>query len=299
MASRPDYGGFSGRFRLQGFQHSTTIHVKIMTCLIAWIGVDSRGPSPCYLAADSRFTWGNTGIAWDHGRKVFGSRKSPDIWGYYGDVLFPSTVIGQIVEAIAEGLLVLGEDSHSLFKRAFHEQLRAYPSAMAKPFGVLHCRRSESNIASTFAINHLSWQPNTGWSDTLLPIPVTSEVVDAFGSGKAAFNYWSARFSKSDIGSTSRAVFQAFCKTLEEGEDPLVGGAPQLASLIRIGNGRQQGVVWNGEAWLAGLRLARGDFRPSIEFMDAQFQRCDPASLALLQGAQPQPHPTQIHPLEP
>jgi len=198
------------------------------------------------------------------------------------------------VETIDEGLLVLGEDSHSLFKRAFTEQLKTYPKAIAKPFGVIHCRRGGSDMTSAFTINHLSWTPQTGWSENGLSIPLKSQVVGSFGSGKAKFKYWSDKFQSSDTGGTSRAVFQAFCKTLQEAKDPLIGGPPQLASLVRVGNGKQQGVVWNGEAWLAGLRLNKGDFSASIEFRDALFQRCDPASLTLIEGAQQQPLPTQV-----
>ena len=266
-----------------------------MTCLVTWIGVDGRGQSSCYISADSRFSWNQTGThSWDHGRKVFCSRKSPDIWGYYGDVVLPSTVIGQIVEATDEELLLLGEDSQSLFERAFKEQLKTYPSTQARGFGVIHCRREGMSVASQFHIRHLSWMPNRGWLSEELEAPQMSGVVGCFGSGKEQFDEWLSKFSGSDVGGTSRAVFQAFCKSLEENENPQVGGAPQLVSLYRAKNGQQHGIVWEGEAWLAGLRLTKGDSDPSIEFRDSLFERCDPKTLCRFFGAQPQPLPTQI-----
>ena len=266
-----------------------------MTCLVAWIGVDSRGQTSCYLAADSRFSWSQSGAqVWNHGRKVFCSRKSPDIWGYYGDVMFPSTVIGQIIEAVDEELLVLNEDSQSLFERAFREQLQAYPRKQIREFGVLHCRRGGEKRATKFGIRHLRWGGGSGWKSNNRTQPNHSEVVGCFGSGSGEFKQWASRFTKSEVGGTSRAVFQAFCRMLEEGKDPLVGGAPQIASLIRVGNGRQHGVVWKGSAWLGGLRLSKGNFQPSIEFFNERFERCNPKTLNRLLDAQSQPLPSPI-----
>jgi hypothetical protein len=208
--------------------------------------------------------------------------------------MFPSNVLGQIVEAIDEGLLTEEEDSQALFERAFKEQFDTYPMGQANEFGVLHCRREGTSIGSSFSITQIGWRPRSGWISKSLELPTKSGIVGSFGSGKACFDSWSHQFTKSDVGGTSRAVFQAFCKMLEEGEDRFVGGAPQLVSLVRVGNGQQQGIVWNGEAWLAGLRLKKGDFRPTIEFRDALFQRCDPTRLGLLEGAQKQPLPTQV-----
>jgi hypothetical protein len=50
-----------------------------MTSLIAWIGVDSRGPASAYLASDSRISWAS-GAHWDIGRKLFTSEKSADLF---------------------------------------------------------------------------------------------------------------------------------------------------------------------------------------------------------------------------
>jgi hypothetical protein len=66
-----------------------------MTLLVSWIGVDPHGTSSAYIAADSRVSWGDV-ANFDHGRKVFAFRHSPDILGYCGDVLFPTMVLSQI-----------------------------------------------------------------------------------------------------------------------------------------------------------------------------------------------------------
>src|SRR5688572_23956845 len=75
-----------------------------MTSFVSWVGVDRRGPASIYLGSDSRISWDSTQV-WNTGRKVFSSRTQPDLLGYVGDVLFPSLVLGQLVEAIDVGAL--------------------------------------------------------------------------------------------------------------------------------------------------------------------------------------------------
>ena len=53
-----------------------------------------------YIASDSRITWGNNDI-FDYCKKVFTCKQFPEIFGYCGDVLFPSIVLSQIAEMIS------------------------------------------------------------------------------------------------------------------------------------------------------------------------------------------------------
>jgi hypothetical protein len=71
-----------------------------MTSLVSWIGVDSLAPASIYLASDSRISWGNR-LTWDYSRKLFASRNHPEILGYFGDVLFPSQVLGQLIDLVS------------------------------------------------------------------------------------------------------------------------------------------------------------------------------------------------------
>lgn len=79
-----------------------------MTMLVSWIGVDTHGPSSVYIAADSRISWTQE-HKFDFGKKVFASKKYPEIFGYAGDVLFPSIVLEQIIELIDAGVLLSKE----------------------------------------------------------------------------------------------------------------------------------------------------------------------------------------------
>jgi len=81
-----------------------------MTTVIAWISYSDTGESPdlpraMYMASDSRITWGSRVRRWDAGRKIFSPFKEPHIFEYWGDVVFPSLVLGQLVSAIDHGIL--------------------------------------------------------------------------------------------------------------------------------------------------------------------------------------------------
>jgi len=81
-----------------------------MTTLIAWIVYSATGERPelpraIYVASDSRITWGSQARRWDAGRKVFNPSKAPHIFGYCGDVVFPSLVLGQVISAIDNNIM--------------------------------------------------------------------------------------------------------------------------------------------------------------------------------------------------
>src|ERR1700687_3128647 len=106
-----------------------------MTLLISWVGVDPRGTTSAYIAADSRVRWGDLGI-FDHGRKVFAFRVSPDILGYCGDVLFPSMVLSQIKEMADNGLLfspkATCKERFEAVKEKLVQQFQSYPKMVEK-----------------------------------------------------------------------------------------------------------------------------------------------------------------------
>ncbi len=100
-----------------------------MTSLVAWIAVDSRSPASIYLVSDSRISWGSQ--TWDYGRKLFASRNYPEILGYYGDVLFPSQVLGRLIDLIDLNLLFNADDlpSHKWEKilSVIQKSFKGYP----------------------------------------------------------------------------------------------------------------------------------------------------------------------------
>jgi hypothetical protein len=79
-----------------------------MALLISWIGVDDKkkgkAVASLYIASDSRYSWSNSS-SYDYGIKVFGSSRFPDIFGFCGDVSFPSIILRQLISQIDAGIM--------------------------------------------------------------------------------------------------------------------------------------------------------------------------------------------------
>ncbi len=260
-----------------------------MTTLVAWLGVDSRGPSSLYLAADSRFTWA-PGETWDYGRKLFASRSSPVILGYCGDVLFASHGIGQALELLEAQVLHPTDAEPSRRVDALAEFLRSalntYPRSQQRAFSVLYAWRVGPAKTPSFFLAELDWSNPGGWTTVVRELPTGSGLILARGSGKPAFDATFAKWKGSDVGSTSRAVYSAFCEHTSSGADPLTGGVPQLVGLYRTGFAVTFGMVHSGARWISGARVPDGEVPPDIEWRDGLFQRCDGNTLSVRAGAQ-------------
>ena len=124
-----------------------------MTSLASWIGIDSRGQSSIYIVSDSRISWSENAV-WNYGRKVFASRATPEIFGYCGDVLFPSMFLSQVVDSIS-----IGKFDDIIDPRARAEKLlrcaRASREGFPKigvedSFSILYCSRSGVGMTSYF-----------------------------------------------------------------------------------------------------------------------------------------------------
>jgi hypothetical protein len=268
-----------------------------MTTLIAWTGVDSRGPASIYLAADSRFSWTN-GMTWQYGRKVYGSRLVAELLGYCGDVLFATQVLSQALEQI-EARLLFPESADSAARLAALEEFsrqafETYPATERRAFCVLYVARNGDGMQSRFSVGEVAWAPATGWTKQVLVVPQQSDVIVTRGSGASTFQSTRTRWAKSDVGGTSRAVFSAFCDHVASGTDPSTGGAPQLVGLYRKGPAVTFGMVWKGRRFLSGAEVV-GVLNPSaLEWRDELFQRCDPLTLNVVEAGQRHARPAGI-----
>lgn len=245
-----------------------------MTTLVAWLGVDARKPSSIYLVSDSRISWGNN-QNWNYGRKLFASHTSPDLLGYYGDVMFPSHVLGQITNLIENGLLFQKQDTAEIKRQKVFEILRFsfehYPKELHREFTVVYCTRENELMNSAFYTFTMGWKPIIGWSEKTIELPQTSGIIESFGSGEKYIEKWHSRWNNTKEGGTSRIVFSAFCDSLYCAEDTRSGGAPQLVGLYRKGNGLSLGVIYRNERYLLGLPVSMdGDFT-SIEWRNEFF----------------------------
>jgi hypothetical protein len=259
-----------------------------MTSLICWVGADSRGPSSAYFASDSRISWG-TSSGWDNGQKVFACTSLPDMFAYCGDVVFPYSVLNQVVAMVDRGLLYDASCSpaerRDKLEQLLQQSFSIYPAAQRQPFSVLYGTRStEGATPAVFHLAQIDWKPQSGWSRAWLPIPNSSALVVALGSGTDLAKESNERWNQSDAGGTSRAVFSGFCDHLRTGADPRSGGPPQLAAIYRKGPARVVGVVTSAGKSLLGLPI-HGPGSSVIDWRNELFEVCDPVTGARAMGA--------------
>ena len=265
-----------------------------MTTLISWMSVDSRGPSAIYVVTDSRITWGSQARRWDSGRKVFAA-TTPDVFGYCGDVLFPSLVLGQIIDLVGRGLLWTSESDPEERHVALFKYLQtAYGRRQNAPdqaFTVVHAARRGSKMKGEFMAWRIDYAPGgRGWTDVRLDTSDhgKSRVVVTLGSGSEPLNRELENWRASPQGATARSLFSAFCDTLEVAADPLTGGVPQIVSMDRKSEGKIFGFVADGQRYVHGSPISYSPAQESIEWVDRLFNRMSPKTLELLPGAQRQ-----------
>jgi len=264
-----------------------------MTSLAAWSGYDNRGPSSFYLVSDSRISWPGGGH-WDFGRKLFAPSASADLFGYCGDVLFPSLVLSDALTLIELGL-VFGKNDNALLR---HEKLvtlltelfSTYPPQSKQLFTIVHSAREDEGMKSNFFLWSLEWAPSTDWVNTLIEIPPDSTLVMAKCSGDKSVKEYNKKW-RDALGGVCRTAFSSFCEALTANADPQSGGAPQLVTLRRIGAGEYVGVIFGNQKYLLGVPVVHSVDCQHIEWRDHLFQRCDCVTLQLLNGAQRQPRP--------
>ncbi len=267
-----------------------------MTLLASWVGVDSRKPASIYIASDSRISWGSE-ANFDFGKKVFGCKNSPDIFGYCGDTFFPLITLSQIVDLADNGLLFqknasCEEKSQAVIDRLIHS-FKNYPHQVkhitTNSLEIIHCSRDEN---ANFYCSKIKWVKSTNhWSGDKLEFKDYSDKLFVLGSGAPEFlekykEYWESGNKK-----TSRALFHCFSDTLANIKDKYCGGTPQLAGLYNIGNSRLYGIIHEGNRYFEGLRIDNlGNFE-NIEWRNELFEVCDGNTMERKMGAQKQPNP--------
>ena len=265
-----------------------------MTTLAVWQSFSETGERPdlpraIYLTSDSRITWGSDMHRWDAGRKTFAPVKEPHLFGYVGDVLFPSLVLGQIVSAIDKGVLFAADakdyERHDLILRALKASHRKGRNAPDRDFTIVHIFRANDWPDTSFTCWIIKYTAeDSHWMSQEVPLPKRTEPVLFLGSGAASARNELKRWKQSASGGTSRAIFSAFCDAIESGGDPLSGGVPQITGLYTTGAPTVIDFVDGTSMFLHGLELKAFARVSNIEWCDNLFQRIDPVSLKPLQG---------------
>lgn len=261
-----------------------------MTSVVAWCGVDSRGPASIYIAADSRVTQGRTVIS-DGTRKTFAAARSANVFAYCGHVLGPATTVASVSESIER---MTPADDVGTAQAQFRDAVEA-GWQLHRPVSVetvlIHAVRcgGPATMDMEFGLQVVRIPANTKELEhqvVSVPTDRSSSLV-ILGSGEHAVKQNLARWipaTKDDSRDrTSRAVFSGFCDTVASAADWRTGGAPQLVGLRRNGHAITFGVVWDGHPYVSGSP----DISPNekTEFFDRHLQRVDRRGV-LLPGAQ-------------
>jgi hypothetical protein len=262
-----------------------------MTLLLSWVGKDSRKISSFYIASDSRISWLN-GKSYDYGRKVFAFANSPDIMGYCGDVLYPTTVLNQVLDMDRENILFEPEMSNKERSSLLYDEVRkkfeSYPSAtnMRDACEIIHVSRSGE---TDFICNAFRWSRKSGWSLVPYEVPDASDKVIVLGSGADEYRERYYEYYRGLNGKTSRALFQSLTHSLLKIKDLQCGGPPQLVGLYNCFNGKNFGVIYEGKRYFLGREVDSSENIRNIEWRNELFERCDGYTMKTLNGAQRQP----------
>jgi hypothetical protein len=272
-----------------------------MTSFIAWLGVDSRGPTSMYFASDSRISWDKLPGAWDCGQKVFVSNSSPEIFGFTGYVLLPQSILNKACSFIDRGLRPSYANENFQTRVAWLQELvksetDKHPNRRIEDFTIFYGQRLGAGMPpkSEFHLHVISWDSKAReLSNWPVLLPRRSAVLKTHGTGKSGVDKWNDAWTLSDQGNTSRTMFSAFCDSLRAKEDPMSGGEPQLGGLYRQGAGHTFGVVTSNGASVHGSLLSEVPRGVKIEWRDELFQRVDVRG-ELLKHAQPHSRPAQV-----
>jgi hypothetical protein len=266
-----------------------------MTSLISWVGVDSRGVASLYLASDSRISWADSGT-WDYGRKLFASRRYPHIFGYCGDVLFPTQTLSQITEMLDDDLIAANPSDSidrctervlAIVESAF----KTYPAKAKRDFDILYSMREGEGMQSRFHLRQITFRATSSATVRPFKIPDQSGLIVVLGSGSDSVRARLDQWTTTEVGGTSRAVFGSFCDSLQSGHDSLSAGPPQLVGLRRKSTAKTFGIVWQKGLYYYGLQAALPTYQNRICWFNELFEICDPNTLERRADAQRHPRP--------
>jgi hypothetical protein len=128
----------------------------------------------CTLPATAEFP----GPVWEPGIRAesFACRRYPHMFGYCGDVLFPTQTLSQVTEMIDSGLIGVSPFDtidHCIehVVATIESALQTYPPAAKKKFEVLYCLREGERMRFRFHLRHLTFDPAAAATISRLDIP--------------------------------------------------------------------------------------------------------------------------------
>lgn len=266
-----------------------------MTLIISWIGVDVKEPensiASLYIGTDSRYSWNDSDI-YDYGIKVFGSQEFPEIFGFCGDVTFPTLIFGQLIPQIDSGLLLNRTDTCEIKNQKIFDYIKSsvskYPvKYLAGNSTILHGTRFNKE----FKLYKIEFNSNRNITNSEIELPLKSTMVFSGGSGAKEFddNWTKWKDPKHNNFETSRGVYHCFDQTLDNIKDKRTGGSTQIVGLFRVRNVQIFGTIKRGKKYIFGKEITGDTNEENIEWRNENFERINSESLKLIEGAQRQP----------
>jgi hypothetical protein len=157
---------------------------------------------------------------------------------------------------------------------------------------ILHASRDPTK-KNHFACNLLKWTRASGWRSSDISLPEASGALFVRGSGATEFTDKLAKYEKGPNAGTSRNVFHCFCDSLFNTKESTVGGAPQLAGLIRKpeSKGTYYGIIVGERRYYLGARIDELSNFDRLVWRNELFEDCDGQTCKRKADAQPQPNP--------
>lgn len=266
-----------------------------MTLVVAWIGTDDtkngKAISSLYIGSDSRYSWLKD--KFNGGQKVFCSTKYPEIFGFCGDVVYPLNAINHILTQIDKDLLFETNESFISKKNkilnVLHILLSEYPVVeLSKGFTILYGTKIKNEFKLFKFVYNKS---NHTISESEIVLPNISTKVFAGGSGEKEFkdNWIKCDAEKDNNKNTTRQVYHCMSETIKHIKDPATGGIPQVVGIYRGLGARIFGIIENNERYISGLKVSEDIHLDNLEWRNSNFERVDPITKKLKEGAQAQP----------
>lgn len=271
-----------------------------MTLIVGWVSADDkpRGKqiTAMYFASDSRYSWKQQGCdkvlcLTDYGKKLFASSKYPEIFGFCGDVFLSKHLIEGVITLIDSGtFFTVSETLDSKVLKVttcFEALLREFPKEQRANCTILYGTKVGRHY-------HLeSYRISNDIAHTSITLPNESTVVYSDGSGKQSFtaNWIYANNEKVNEHNLCRGVYHCVSETIGTIDKNDVGGVPQLVGIYRgLLTPIIFGIIKGGKRYLDGKEFL-GDISllDNIEWRNDNFERVNPYTLKLKEGAQAQP----------
>lgn len=262
-----------------------------MTLIVGWIACDSKKgghkPSALYFGSDSRISWGCSHV-YDYGKKLFASRKHPEIFAFCGDVTFANISLQPLLELIDSGTFILPENAE-VKSKLIGDHLQSIISKYADTSNanqtiILYGTKVGSHffVYKYMFMNHSVICKN-------IDINHYSSIIAVEGSGTKTFaNHINLPMQHKDL--YSREICHYIAETIDASEEFTIGGIPQIVGIYRgLETPRVFGFVKDGKSYLYGREVNAAYCEEYIEWRNIDFERIDPETLQLIEGAQAQP----------